>query len=115
MNIHYRICGLNNKGGLEPLIEKDLHDLSQLIPISQAEIVLEKQIEAAPPFVVSALLAVPGPDIHAVACDHTLMAAWQKLLEDLKKQFQRRVKNRDLHTRDREQLHSVDRQRTGAV
>jgi len=115
MNIQYRICGLNSKGGLEPLIEKDLHELSQLIPISQAEIVLEKQTEAAPPFRASALLAVPGPDIHAVACDHTLRAAWQKLVDDLKKQFQRRVASRDLHTRDREQLHSVDRQRTGNV
>ena len=115
MNIQYRICGLNNKGGLEPLIEKDLHDLSQLIPISHAEVVLEKQTDAAPPFLVSALLAVPGPDIHAVACDHTLRAAWQKLSDEINKQFQHRVTHRALRRHDRDQFRMMDRQRTGAV
>lgn len=97
------------------MIENNLHVLGELIPISHAEVELNKQPETTPRFRVSALLAVPGPDIHAVACDHTLRAALQKLVSNLKKQFQRRVARRDLRLRNREQFRSVARLRTSAA
>jgi len=35
-------------------------------------------------------LAVPGPDIHAEARDHTLEAAWLKVTAALRKQIEKR-------------------------
>ena len=34
--------------------------------------------------------AVPGPDIHASACDHTLEAAWFKVTKNLRQQIEGR-------------------------
>ncbi len=68
---------------------------------------LERQHAAAPAFSVSAHLAVPGPDIHATARDHTLTAAWRKLAGNLKKQFQRRMTQHQLRLKGRGQCRTV--------
>ena len=49
----------------------------------------------APPFRAFISLAVPGPDIHAEAHDHTAEAAWLKVADDLRKQIERRKNRQD--------------------
>jgi hypothetical protein len=44
---------------------------------------------------------VPGPDVHAAASDHTLLAAWRKLAGNLTKQFQQRTTRQQLRLKDR--------------
>ena len=70
-----------------------LERLQKLISISAVAVVMERRREAAPAFRAYASLAVPGPDIHAEARDHTMLAAWLKVTTALRKQIERR-KNR---------------------
>jgi hypothetical protein len=52
-------------------------------------------------------LAIPGPDIHAEVSDHTLLAVWRKLAENLKKQFEQRMAHRQLRLKGRGQCRTV--------
>jgi hypothetical protein len=52
---------------------------------------------------------VPGPDIHAVACDHTLRVAVQKALDAVEGQVAVRQGRRQARRRSRLQLSSATR------
>ena len=90
MKIQFQIRGLNANAGLRGWLEKQLERLHNLIPVSTAEVVLERQPDSAPAFRAHVHLAVPGPDIHAAARDHTLEAAWLKVTKKLRQQIERR-------------------------
>lgn len=90
MKIQFRIRGLNANANLRAWLEKQLERLHKLIPVSTAEVVLEQQRDNAPAFRAHVHLAVPGPDIHAAARDHTLEAVWLKVTKDLRQQIERR-------------------------
>ena len=90
MKIQFQIRGLNANAGLRGWLEKQLERLHNLIPVSTAEVVLEREQDSAPAFRAHVHLAVPGPDIHATARDHTVQAAWLKVFKNLKKQIERR-------------------------
>ena len=51
---------------------------------------LERERDSAPAFRAHVHLAVPGPDIHAAARDHTLEAVGLKVAKNLRKQIERR-------------------------
>jgi ribosome-associated translation inhibitor RaiA len=68
-------------------LDRHLERLDLLIPISSAQVVLEHQRNATPPFCASVDLAVSGPDIHAAARDHTLEAAVLKVARRLEEQI----------------------------
>jgi ribosomal subunit interface protein len=90
MKIQFRVCGLNANASLHGWLEKQLERLHSLIPVSDAHVALERQREATPGFCAHVHLAVPGPDIHATARDHTVQAAWLKVFRNLKRQIERR-------------------------
>ena len=90
MKIQFQIRGLNANAGLRAWMEQQLERLHRLIPVSTADVVLEKQHDQAPAFRAHVHLAVPGPDIHAAARDHTFEAAWLKVFKNLKTQIERR-------------------------
>jgi ribosomal subunit interface protein len=71
-------------------LELQLERLRSLIPVSTADVLLERQRDGAPAFRAQVHLAVPGPDIHAEARDHTLQAAWLKVAKKLRQQIERR-------------------------
>ena len=110
INLQVQLRGMRNSGGLDLLIEESLNALRRLIPISTARVVLEQQRDTTPAYRVFAHLAVPGPDIHATARDHTLVAAWRKLAGNLKKQFQRRTTRQQLRLKGRGQCRTVANQ-----
>ena len=68
----------------------DLEDLNRLVALASAHVALECQREVTPPYQAAATLAVPGPDIHAAARDHTWPAAWQKVVTRLREQIEER-------------------------
>ena len=76
MKIQFRIRGLNANASLRGWLEQQLERLQSLIPVTAAEVVLERQQDNAPAFRAHVHLAVPGPDIHADARDH---CGWQKV------------------------------------
>ena len=90
--IRYRF--LNPLGGWQSLIKQQLERLESLAAIASAQVILERQRHAKPAFRVQALLEVPGPDFHAVACDHTLPAALQKVVKHLERQIRSRKARR---------------------
>jgi ribosome-associated translation inhibitor RaiA len=56
-------------------VEEQLNHLHSLTPITAAEVVLEHQDEAKPPFRVQVRLEVPGPGVHPKATRHARQAA----------------------------------------
>ncbi|MBI2926831.1 MAG: ribosome-associated translation inhibitor RaiA [Verrucomicrobia bacterium] len=96
MKIQFRIRGLNASASLRAWLEQQLERLQSLIPVTTAEVVLEQQRDNAPAFRAHVHLAVPGPDIHAAARDHTLEAAWLKVAKNLRQQIERRKTRQQL-------------------
>jgi ribosomal subunit interface protein len=96
MTIQFRIRGLNANANLRGWLERRLERLHNLIPVSTAEVVLEREQDSAPAFRAHVHLAVPGPDIHAAARDHTLEAVWIKVIKNLRQQIERRKTRQQL-------------------
>ena len=115
MKVQFRIRGLNANANLRGWLEKQLERLHDLIPVSNAEVVLERQQDNAPAFRVHVHLAVPGPDIHAAARDHTLEAAWLKVTHILRKQIERRKIRQHHKLKSNRQLPVIASRWSGAM
>ena len=113
MKLQVQARGMRNHGGLDLLIEQSLNALHRLIPISAARVMLEHQRDTSPVYRIFAHLAVPGPDVHAAASDHTLLAAWRKLAENLTGQFQLRTARQQVQPKDRGICRKMAGQRNG--
>ncbi|MBI5386026.1 MAG: ribosome-associated translation inhibitor RaiA [Verrucomicrobia bacterium] len=110
MKIRFQIRGLNANAGLRAWLEKQLERLHKLIPVSSAEVVLERERDSAPAFRAHVHLAVPGPDIHAAARDHTLEAVWLKVAKKLSQQIgQRKTRQQLRHKGHRQHLLTAGR------
>jgi ribosome-associated translation inhibitor RaiA len=107
MRIQYQLRGLNPRAVTDRPLDQHLEYLDRLIAISSAQVVLEHQRHAAPPFCASVELAVPGPDIHAAARDHTLEAAVLKVVRRLEDQIEARKNRQQLRRKGREQCRRV--------
>jgi ribosomal subunit interface protein len=103
MKIRFQIRGLNANPGLRGWLEKQLERLHSVIPVSTAEVVLERERDNAPAFRAQVHLAVPGPDIHASARDHTLEAVWLKVAKNLRQQMERRKSQQQLRHKNHRQ------------
>jgi ribosome-associated translation inhibitor RaiA len=107
MKIQYQLRGLKPRAVADRPLDQHLEHLDRLIAISSAQVVLEHQWHAAPPFCASVELAVPGPDIHAAARDHTLEAAVLKVVRRLEEQIEARRNRQQLRLKGREQCRRV--------
>ena len=90
MKVRFQFRGLNITAGVRKHLREPLEHLQRLISITNAAVVLEHRLDSAPAYRAFVLLAVPGPDIHAEACDYTLTATWLKVTTALRKQIDRR-------------------------
>jgi len=90
MKIQFHIRGFNVNARMRNYLGEPLKRLQSLIQITNAAVVLEHMWDKAPAFRAFVLLAVPGPDIHAEVREHTLEAAWLKMIAALRKQIERR-------------------------
>ncbi len=115
MNLQFRTRGLNVNASLRGLLEEGLHELEALTTITSAEVVLEHQRSASPAFQAVVHLAVPGPDIHAAARDHTLEAAWLKVLERLRRQLEERKRRHEARLKLYRHHWDQERRAAGAV
>lgn len=87
MKVKFHLRGLNADNLLREHLVSGLQDLNDLIPIAHADILLERQRENTPAYQALVIVAVPGPDIHAAARDHTWPAAWRKVITRLRDQM----------------------------
>jgi ribosome-associated translation inhibitor RaiA len=58
--------------------------------IDEAHVLVERRLEASPPFRIAAHLVTPGPDVFAEGVDHTLRAALQKTIAQLEARIDHR-------------------------
>lgn len=91
MNIIVRYQGPSSRPSWQELAETRLRKLQTLATIETARVAIEwqRRIKRGA-FRVMALLEVPGPDLHAEACDYTLQAALAKVVKSLEKQIRSR-------------------------
>lgn len=111
MQIHYQFRGLNPRTAGKRPLDQNLEELARRIPISSASIVLTHQQQMAPAFSVAVDLAVPGPDIHAAARDHTLPAALLKVVRRLEQQIEARRSRQERRLKRREPRRGMPNQR----
>jgi len=115
MKIQFHIRGLNVSANSRRWLEQSLGRLQSLTAISAAAVVLEYERSNAPAFRAFALLAVPGPDIHAEARDHTLEAAWLKVVTALRKQIEQRKSRQEVRAKRNGHLRTQGIRRTRSV
>lgn len=101
MKIEYQLRGLNPRTIGDRPLDRHLELLDRFIPISTAQVVLEHQRNATPAFSASVELAVPGPDIHAAARDHTLEAVLLKVARRLEEKIGERKTRQKLRLKGR--------------
>ena len=98
MNLILQPGNTRSSAALDYLIESRLIALADRQRIEEAVVRLKDNREGSPRYEASILIRVPGPDIHAVACDHTLRVAVQKALVAVESQVAAR-QGRRLHRR----------------
>jgi ribosome-associated translation inhibitor RaiA len=109
MKVDYHIRGLKADGQLHGRLLAGLQELDERIPIARAAVVLERQRDSTPRYQALVLLAVPGPDIHAAARDHTWPAAWSKVTARLREQIQHRRNRQQARQKGERNLQTVRR------
>jgi ribosome-associated translation inhibitor RaiA len=95
MEIQFHIRGLNVHPAFRRRLEQTLEQSQSLISVTVAAVVLEHRRDDPPAFRAYVSLAVPGPDIHAEARDHTLEAAWLKVATAVRRQIEQRKSRQD--------------------
>ncbi len=109
MKIEFHIRGLNATDRLRRWLEQPLNRLRNLVAVTTADVVIERQREAKPAFHAFVHLAVPGPDLRAEAREHTLEAVWLKVIAALQKEIgERQIRRRSRAKRKRQGVLSAN-------
>ena len=109
MKIEMKMRSLDRINGLRGCVEQALQDLQRELPIECARVLLEQEGAKSPPCQASVCLVIPGPDLHATASDHTILAAWRKVQTELKRQIRERKSQRLVRLQGNLQLHGNSR------
>ena len=104
MKLDFRLNGWKSSAGIREFVHKQLDHLPRIGPVSEARVVLVRSRAETPAWTASAHLAVPGPDLKAVARDHTFEAAWRKVMDRLLDQIEDRRDRRRHRLLDRHRL-----------
>ena len=106
MTIQFQIRGMRDGDELRGRVAADLEALGRLMAVDSAQVALHHQPVATPSYQAVATLAVPGPDIHAAARDHTWPAAWQKVAARLREQIEERRSQPTARRKDPPHIHN---------
>jgi ribosome-associated translation inhibitor RaiA len=104
MKLDFRLRGWKSSAGLHHTVATQLNRLGNSVAVSTAQVVLEHQRDATPAWSARVHLAVPGPDLRAEARDHTVAAAWRKVMAALYAQVGRRLDRRRHRADDRRRM-----------
>lgn len=86
----------------ESLIHQTLEQFASLKPISRAQVRIEQLSQQTPPYHLSVMLSIPGPDVLARAAGHTFDEALLKLTASVRKTLtMRAMKVRELDSAPR--------------
>ncbi len=84
MKLTLQHLSIRSTSDLNSWIEKQIRSLHPQLRIDGAFIRLVRQREASPPYRVHVHLVTPGPDVVAEDHDHTLRAAFNKVMAQLR-------------------------------
>ncbi len=104
MTLDFRLRGWKSSAALRRLVEVQIDRIRHFVPVSGARVELRRERNATPAWVASAHLEVPGPDLRAEARDHTVEAAWRKVMTDLYGQLGRRADRRRHRPEERRRI-----------
>lgn len=94
MKLTLRHLGIRSTDALDSWIERQVLSLRSAMRIDEAVLHLRHSRETSPAYRVDAHLVTPGLDVMAEASDHTLRAALQKLLRQLRSKIDQRDRKR---------------------
>jgi ribosome-associated translation inhibitor RaiA len=89
---------------LDTWVEEQIIALQPVLQIEEANISIICDADASPAFQVKAHLVTPGPDVFAEACDHTLHAAFHKVMESLRGKIGNRATRKQKRKRNQTPL-----------
>lgn len=98
MNQNIRFKHLHEHPGIRERISSDLQEMAKVLSIDEASVTVDRVREGSRAIRIRTRLAIPGPDLMALATDYTLTAAWNKVKKSLGRQLSdRRMKQGSLH------------------
>ncbi|HEY9174052.1 MAG TPA: HPF/RaiA family ribosome-associated protein [Verrucomicrobiae bacterium] len=86
---------------LDGWVESRILSLQDRLQIDEANVRLECCFQTSPPFAVHVHLVTPGPDVFAEGRDHTLRAAFGKVMAELETKIAGREQKRTQRLRSR--------------
>jgi ribosome-associated translation inhibitor RaiA len=84
MRLNLQHLNLRSLDSLDSWVEKQILALGQARQIDEANVRLVRLENASPAYQVNVHLVTPGPDVFAESRDHTLRAAFQKVMKQLR-------------------------------
>ena len=84
MRLNVQHFNIASTDALDSWVEQQILALGQLRQIDEANIKLTRHADSSPAFQVHVHLVTPGPDVFAEDRDHTLRAAFTKVMAQLR-------------------------------
>jgi len=94
MRLNLQHLNLRSLDSLDSWVEKQILALGQARQIDEANIRLVRLENASPAYQVNVHLVTPGPDVFAESRDHTLRAAFAKVMKQLRDTITHRAAKR---------------------
>ena len=94
MRLNLQHLNLRSLDTLDSWVEKQILALGQARQIDEANVRLVRLKNASPAYQVNVHLVTPGPDVFAESRDHTLRAAFEKVIKQLREQITSRATKR---------------------
>ena len=94
MRLNVQHLNLPALDSMDSWVEKQIFALGQARQIDEANIRLVRLENASPAYQVNVHLVTPGPDVFAESRDHTLRAAFTKVMAQLREQIALRASKR---------------------
>lgn len=94
MRLNLQHLNLRSLDTLDSWVEQQIFALRQARQIDEANVRLARLENASPMYQVKVHLVTPGPDVFAESRDHTLRAAFAKVMTQLRERFTSRATKR---------------------
>jgi ribosome-associated translation inhibitor RaiA len=106
IKVNLQNFNINSLQSLEAWVGQQISSLGRIRRIDSANVRLARLEAASPAYHVKVHLVTPGPDVFAEGRDHTLRAAFTKVVDRLRQQIERRVQKRLLRRKSEISLRS---------
>lgn len=99
MRLNVQHFSIPSTDSLDSWVERQIFALGQLRKIEEANVKLAHRADTSPAYQVKVHLVTPGPDVFAEGHDHTLRAAFNKVMAQLRDTITSREAKRSRKTK----------------